>query len=108
MRSWLSEWLRVVAVVALLGSVLWLLTERDVSLPALLRSAVWGLVVWVWGGLVWIALQYGQGREDRREQRGRIDRVGRREMEDEPQPLGLRREIADPVLAGSKDRVASP
>jgi hypothetical protein len=50
--------------------VLWLLAERDVSLPALLRSAVWGLVVWVWGGLVWIALQYGQGREDRREQRG--------------------------------------
>jgi|HubBroStandDraft_6_1064221.scaffolds.fasta_scaffold4086487_1 protein-S-isoprenylcysteine O-methyltransferase Ste14 len=70
MRSWLSEWLRVAAVVALLGSVLWLLAERDVSLPALLRSAVWGLVVWVWGGLVWIALQYGQGREDRREQRG--------------------------------------
>ena len=70
MRSWLSEWLRVAAVVALLGSVLWLLAERDVSLPALLRSAVWGLVVWVWGGLVWIALRYGQGREDRREQRG--------------------------------------
>ena len=68
MESWFRDWLRVGAVIAVLGSLLWLLAERDVGLPALLRSAAWGLVVWVGCGLIWIGLQYGQGRADAREQ----------------------------------------
>ena len=54
------------AAIALLGGLLWLLAERDLGPPALLRSAAWGLVVWVGCGLVWIGLQYGQGHEDAR------------------------------------------
>jgi apolipoprotein N-acyltransferase len=68
MALWLREWLRVGAAIALLGGLLWLLAERDVGPPALLRSAAWGLVVWIGCGLVWIGLQYGQGHEDAREQ----------------------------------------
>ena len=64
MGLWLREWLRVGTAIALLGGLLWLLAERDVGLVALLRSAAWGLVVWVGCGLIWIGLQYGQGRED--------------------------------------------
>ena len=74
MGLWLREWLAVGAAIALLGGLLWLLAERDVGLPALLRSAAWGLVVWVGCGLIWIGLQYGQGREDVLEQR-RVSRV---------------------------------
>src|SRR6266404_7884835 len=37
-----GEWLRVGAAMACLGSVLWLLAERAVDLPAVLRSAAWG------------------------------------------------------------------
>jgi len=80
MGMWFREWLRVGAVIACLGSLLWLLVERDVGLPALLRSAawglvVWGLVVWVGCGLIWIGLQYGQGREDVHERWTQISRV---------------------------------
>ena len=73
MGLWLREWLRVGTAIALLGGLLWLLDEHDVGLAALLRSAAWGLVVWVGCGLIWIGLQYGQGREDVHEQwsRGR-------------------------------------
>src|SRR6266446_5825525 len=59
-----GEWLRVGAAMAFLGSVLWLLAERAVDLPAVLRSAAWGLVVWIGCGLIWLGLQYGQGHED--------------------------------------------
>jgi apolipoprotein N-acyltransferase len=73
MGLWLREWLRVGTAIALLGGLLWLLAQRDVGLAALLRSAAWGLVVWVGCGLIWIGLQYGQGREDVHDQwsRGR-------------------------------------
>jgi hypothetical protein len=66
MRVRLREWLRVGAAVALLGGVLWLLIEREVGPAALLRSAVWGLAVWVGSGLAWVGLEYGQGYEDAR------------------------------------------
>jgi hypothetical protein len=72
MTMWLREWLRVGAAIALLGGVLWLLIEREVGLAALLRSAVWGLVVWVGCGLVWIGLEFGQGHEDARVARERF------------------------------------
>lgn len=72
-------WLRVGAAIALLGGLLWLLAEHDVGLPALLRSAAWGLVVWVGCGLIWIGLAYGQGLEDTRAQWSRINRVDRPE-----------------------------
>ena len=49
---WLREWLRVGTAIALLGGLLWLLDEHDVGLAALLRSAAWGLVVWVGCGLI--------------------------------------------------------
>jgi len=75
MGLWLREWLRVGAGIALLGCLLWLLAERDVGLLALLRSAAWGLVVWVGCGLIWIGLQYGQEREDVHEQWSQISRV---------------------------------
>jgi hypothetical protein len=65
---WFKEWLRVGAVIACFGSLLWLLVERDVGLPALLRSAAWGLVVWIGCGLIWLGLQFGQGHQDAREQ----------------------------------------
>src|SRR5258705_3837125 len=68
MGMWFREWLRVGAVIACLGSLLWLLAERDVGLPALLRSAAWGLVVWIGCGLIWLGLQYGQGHADARGQ----------------------------------------
>ena len=73
MGLWLRERLRVGTAIALLGGLLWLLAQRDVGLAALLRSAAWGLVVWVGCGLIWIGLQYGQGREDVHDQwsRGR-------------------------------------
>ena len=67
MGLWLREWLRVGALIAVLGSLLWLLAEGDVGLPALLRSAAWGLVVWVGCGLIWLGLQYGQAHADARE-----------------------------------------
>src|ERR1700730_13895817 len=74
MGMWFREWLRVGAVIACLGSLLWLLAERDVGLPALLRSAAWGLVVWIGCGLIWLGLQYGQGHADARGQwrRGKL------------------------------------
>jgi len=75
MGLWLREWLSVGAAIALLGGLLWLLAERDIGLPALLRSAAWGLVVWVGCGLIWIGLQYGQGREAAHEQWTQISRV---------------------------------
>ena len=34
MGMWFREWLRVGAVMALLGSLLWLLAERDVTAAA--------------------------------------------------------------------------
>jgi hypothetical protein len=68
MGMWFRQWLRVGVVIAFLGSLLWLLAERDVGLPALLRSAAWGLVVWVGCGLIWLGLQYGQGHADARAQ----------------------------------------
>jgi len=46
MRMWLRTWLRVGAGIAVLGSLLWLLAERQISSAALLRSAVWGLDAW--------------------------------------------------------------
>jgi hypothetical protein len=75
MGLWLREWLRIGGAIALLGGLLWLLAERDVGLPALMRSAAWGLVVWIECGLIWIGLQYGQGREDLHEQWSQISRV---------------------------------
>ena len=63
MRFWLREWLRVGAVIAIVGGLLWLLVERHVGPLALLRSGLWALVVWGVGGLVWIGLQYGQWHE---------------------------------------------
>jgi hypothetical protein len=64
MRIWLRTWLRVAAGIAVVGSLLWLLAERQISAAALWRSAVWGFAVWVGCGLIWIGLQYGQERED--------------------------------------------
>ena len=61
---WLRTWLRVGAGIAVLGRLLWLLAERQISSAALLRSAVGGLVVWVGCGLIWIGLEFGQDRED--------------------------------------------
>jgi hypothetical protein len=58
--------------IALLGGLLWLLAEGDVGLPALLRSAAWGLAAWLGCGLIWIGLEYGQGYEDARERWSRI------------------------------------
>jgi hypothetical protein len=63
-----GEWLRVGAAMAFLGSVLWLLAGREGGLPAVLRSAAWGLVVWIGCGLIWLGLQYGQGHADARGQ----------------------------------------
>jgi hypothetical protein len=68
MGTWFREWVKVGAAIAFLGSLLWLLAERDVGLPALLRSAAWGLVVWIGCGLIWLGLQYGQGHADARGQ----------------------------------------
>jgi len=31
------------------------------------RPSIWGLVVWVGCGLIWIGLEYGQEREDAHE-----------------------------------------
>jgi hypothetical protein len=78
MRVRLREWLRVAAAIALLGGVLWLLIEREVGPAALLRSAVWGLAVWVACGLIWVGLEYGQGHEDAR--------VAREQLSDRPAP----------------------
>lgn len=66
MRVWLWRWLRVGTGIALLGGLLWLTVEHELSSDALLRSAVWGLVVWVGWGLMWIGLEYAQAREERR------------------------------------------
>lgn len=66
MRVWLWRWLRVGTGIALFGGLLWLTVERELSSDALLRSAVWGLVVWVGCGLMWIGLEYAQAREERR------------------------------------------
>ena len=66
MRVWLWRWLRVGTGIALLGGLLWLTVECELSSDALLRSAVWGLVVWVGWGLMWIGLEYAQAREERR------------------------------------------
>jgi hypothetical protein len=85
MGIWLREWLRVGTAIALLGGLLWLVAEGDVGLPALLRSAVCGLVVWVGCGLIWIVVEYGQRHEDARERWSRIDRLDRGESgDDEP------------------------
>jgi hypothetical protein len=64
MGIWLKGWLRVGSAIALLGGLLWLVAEGNVGLPALLRSAVWGLVVWVGCGLIWIVVEYGQRHEE--------------------------------------------
>lgn len=64
MRMWLRTWFRVGAGIAVLGSLLWLLAERQISSAAPSRSAVWALVVWVGCSPVWIGLEYGQDRED--------------------------------------------
>ena len=58
MRFWLREWLRVGAVIAIAGGLLWLLVEHDFSQLALVRSMLWALVVWTVCGLVWMGLQY--------------------------------------------------
>src|ERR1700738_621970 len=63
-----GEWLRVGAAMAFLGSVLWLLAGREGGLPAVLRSAAWGVVVWIGCGLIWLGLRYGQGHADARAQ----------------------------------------
>src|SRR5258705_11167862 len=76
MGMWFREWLRVGAVIACLGSLLWLLAERDVGLPALLRSAAWGLVVWIGCGLIWLGLRDGQGHADARTQWRSRKRLG--------------------------------
>jgi hypothetical protein len=62
-RFWLEEGLRIGAVIAIAGGLLWLLVERDVGRAALLRSTAWALVVWAVCGVVWIGLQYGQWHE---------------------------------------------
>jgi hypothetical protein len=62
-RLWLKEWLRVGAVFAIAGGLLWLLVEHDIGRAALLQSTLWALVVWAVSGVVWIGLQYGQWHE---------------------------------------------
>lgn len=57
MRVWLTDGLRAGAVVAIAGGLLWLLVEGRVGQLALLRSALWTLVVWVVSGIVWVGLQ---------------------------------------------------
>jgi len=64
MRLWLREWLRVGPVIAIAGGLLWLLTEGDLGRGALVRSALWALVVWGACGLVWIGLDYGRWDDD--------------------------------------------
>jgi hypothetical protein len=61
---WLREWLRVGPVIAIAGGLLWLLAEGDLGGGALLRSALWALVVWGACGLVWIGLDYGRWDDD--------------------------------------------
>jgi hypothetical protein len=68
----LRGWIRMGAPVALVGGLLWLLAEADVGLPALLRSAAWGLVVWVGCGVIWLGLEYGQEHEDARDRRSQM------------------------------------
>lgn len=70
MGMWLRGWLTVGTAIALLGGLLWLVAEGDVGLPALLRSAGVGLLVWLVCGLIWVGMEYGQRYEDAREQRG--------------------------------------
>lgn len=65
MRLWLRPWLRVGPVIAIAGGLLWLLTEGDVGAGALVRSAVWALVVWVACGLIWIGLDYCEWDEEK-------------------------------------------
>ena len=72
MGLWLRGWLTVGTAVALLGGLLWLLAGGEVGLPALLQSAVWGLVVWVGCGVIWLGLEYAQGYEDARERRIKV------------------------------------
>ncbi len=74
MGLWFREWLKVGTAVALLGGLLWLVLKQDVGLPALLKSAAWGVVVWIAGGLIWIGLRYDDRREAAREW-SRINRV---------------------------------
>ena len=69
------------APVAVVGGLLWLLAEADVGLPALLRSAAWGLVVWVGCGVIWLGLEYGQEHEDARDRWSQM--VGGESGEDE-------------------------
>jgi hypothetical protein len=64
MRLWLREWLRVGPVIAIAAALLWLLTEGELGEGALLRSALWALVVWGACGLVWIGLDYGRWDDD--------------------------------------------
>lgn len=64
MRLWLREWLRVGPAVAIAGGLLWLLAEGDLDQGALLRSALWALVVWAACGLVWMGLQYSRWDEE--------------------------------------------
>ena len=60
MRLWLREWLRVGPVIAMAAGFLWLLAEGDIDQGALLRSALWALVVWGACGLVWMGLHYSR------------------------------------------------
>jgi len=75
MRLRVRRWLGMATPIALLGGLLWLLAEGDIGLPALLRSAAWGLVVWVGSSVIWLGLEYGQGHEDAREQWNQINRL---------------------------------
>jgi hypothetical protein len=83
MGMWLKGWLRVGTAIALLGGLLWLVAEGDVGPGALLRSAVWGLVVWVGCGLIWIVVEYGQRHEEARERWSRSNRLDRGERGDD-------------------------
>ncbi len=76
MRLWLREWLRVGPAVAIPGGLLWLLAEGDLDQGALLRSALWALVVWLACGLVWMGLQYGRWDDEPLPPRP-TDRIGR-------------------------------
>jgi len=60
MWLWLRAWLQVGPVIAIAGGLLWLLAEGDIGQGALVRSALWALVVWAACGLVWIGLHYGR------------------------------------------------